>query len=329
VTIEQESPMVIDCHVHVSAFTPGHGSMSRRLLNSMPFRFMRWKFGMVGSDERTERQVESVLVQTLEETTELDAAVILAFDAVHSKAGEMQPDRTHLYVTNDYVIELAARHRKVLFGCSVHPYRKDAVAELERCVKAGAVLCKWLPIVQDFNPADERCIPFYEALAHFRLPLLSHTGMEHTLPNLDISTADPALLSEAVRRGVTVIAAHCGTRGFPWEAEFLQSFMQMAREHERFYGDTSALNAPMRQYALPILLADPAVRGKLIHGSDWPVLAIPDPRILEFEGFIEAFDEPNWMRRDLLIKQRLGFDQAYWHRAGEILPIPPEKRVGM
>ena len=40
---------------------------------------------------------------------------------------------------------------------------------------AGAVLLKWLPIVQNFNPADERCFPFYEALAHHKLPLLSHT----------------------------------------------------------------------------------------------------------------------------------------------------------
>ena len=27
--------------------------------------------------------------------------------------------------------------------------------------------------------------------------------------------------------------------------------------------------------------------------------------------------ERNWMRRDVLIKQALGFDDAYWHRAGD------------
>ena len=31
--------------------------------------------------------------------------------------------------------------------------------------------------------------------------------------------------------------------------------------------------------------------------------------------------EPNWIRRDMLIKQRLGFDAEYWHRAGKILRV--------
>lgn len=182
--------MILDCHVHISAFTPGHGRMSAKLMNSVAFRFMRWRLGMVGSDERTERELERTLVEKIEETEKLDAAIVLAFDAVHDLDGRFDEANTHLYVTNDYVIELAARHRNVLFGASVHPYRKDAVAELERCVKAGAVLLKWLPIVQNFNPADSRCFPFYEALAHYKLPLLSHTGGETSLPQLDPSVAD-------------------------------------------------------------------------------------------------------------------------------------------
>src|SRR2546430_41214 len=69
-----------------------------------------------------------------------------------------------------------------------------------------------LPIVQTCAPADGRCLPFYEALAHHRIPLLCHTGGEVSLPNLNKEYADPALLVPALRRGVTVIAAHCGTR---------------------------------------------------------------------------------------------------------------------
>src|SRR5207302_1718005 len=107
-----------------------------------------------------------------DQTTSIDAAVILAFDAVHDREGRLDAANTHLYVTNDYVIELCRRYPgKMRFGASVHPYRKDAVAEIERCIKAGAVLLKWLPIVQNFNPSDPRCIPVYEALAHHRLPL--------------------------------------------------------------------------------------------------------------------------------------------------------------
>lgn len=313
--------MRIDCHVHVSAFTPGHGAMSSRVLRSLPFRFMRWRLGMKGEDCSTERAIESRLASTIRETEGIDAAVVLAFDAVYDADGNYNPAGTHLHVTNDHVIDLCRRHPKTLFGASVHPYRKDAIAEIERCVAAGAVLMKWLPIVQNFNPADDRCLPFYEAIAHYRLPLLSHTGGEKTLPNLNPEVMDPALLLPALRRGVTVIAAHCGTRSDASEPDFLPHFMSMARMHEHFYGDTAALCLPARSYAIEPLLRDKVVRQKLVHGSDWPIISIPPAMTLDLRRSLQHWTDPNWMRRDVAIKRDVGFDDAYFHRAGTILRL--------
>ncbi|HZK81828.1 MAG TPA: amidohydrolase family protein [Humisphaera sp.] len=312
--------MILDVHVHISATTPGHGSMSPRLLKSIPFRFMRWKFGIVGTDESSERALEATLAETITGASKLDAAVVLAFDAVHDRDGRMDEANTHLYVTNDYVIELAKRHKNMLFGCSVHPYRKDAVAEIERCVAAGAVLLKWLPIVQNFNPADPRCIPFYEALAHHKLPLLSHTGGEKTLPTLDPTVADPNLLLPAIQRGVTIIAAHCGTRSGSSDTDFLPNFVRLAKEHEHFYGDTSALNLPTRSYAWKTLLADETLKRKIVHGSDWPIPALPPVSSLGI-GSLRLMSIGNWMHRDVVIKQRLGLGDDYWQRAGKLLRI--------
>jgi predicted TIM-barrel fold metal-dependent hydrolase len=314
--------MIVDCHVHISAATPGHGSMSDRLQKSLAFRFMRWRLGAKGYDESTERHLERKLVETIDGAGILDAAVVLAFDAVYDKDGRRDDANTHFHVTNDYVIELAKRHPRVLFGASVHPYRADAVAELERCVAAGAVLMKWLPITQNMNPADERCVPFYEALAHHKLPLLSHTGGERSLPTLDASVADPRLLEPALRRGVTVIAAHCGTRSAPGERDFCPEFMAMCHRHEHFYGDTSALSLPTRSYAYERVLGDRTVREKLVHGSDWPIPALPPVISLSWRDSLGVMGEGSWMRRDVLIKQRLGFDKAYWHRAARVLRLP-------
>lgn len=314
--------MIVDCHVHVSAFTPPHGAMSRRLSKSIPFRFMRWRLGIEGEDAAADRQLERRLVDHIEQAEKLDAAVVLAFDAVYDGEGRRDDARTHLYVSNDYVNELANRHRKVLFGASVHPYRTDAVAEIERCAAAGAVLLKWLPIVQDFDPADERCIPVYEALAHYKLPLLSHTGGEKSLPNLNPHVADPYLLVPALRRGVTVIAAHCGTRSAPDETDFVSHFVRLAHEHENCFGDTAALNLPTRSYAYDKVLNDSVVRRKLVHGSDWPIPAMPPLSHLGPAEEIRLMREKNWMRRDVLIKERLGLDDAYWHRAATLLRLP-------
>jgi hypothetical protein len=36
---------------------------------------------------------------------------------------------------------------------------------------------------------------------------------------------------------------------------------------------------------------------------------------------LSAMVQRNWMRRDVLIKQQLGFDDAYWRRAAEVLRL--------
>ncbi len=300
---------------------PGHGLMSQKLLRSIPFRFMQWKFGLRGASAATEVALCEKLVKTIDETPKIDKAVVLAFDAVHDDAGRFDADNTHLYVTNSYVMEVVAKHPRTLFGASVHPYRKDALEELERCIKGGAVLLKWLPMVQGFNPADPRCFPFYEMLAHYKLPLLSHTGAENSLPVLDYSTADPKLLIPALDRGVTVIAAHCGTRLWPSEPDFLPDFIRMAKEYEHLYGDTAALNLPMRWKAFDAIFEDETLRSKIVHGSDWPIVPVAYVGRLGVGESLQLMAESNWLKRDVLIKHRLGFDDAYWQRAAKVLGL--------
>jgi predicted TIM-barrel fold metal-dependent hydrolase len=313
--------MIVDSHVHVAAMCMPHGFMSQRQQKTLPFRFMRWRLGMRGNDAATERQIEAKLVETIDGTPRLDAAVILAFDGVFDTSGRFDPDNTHLYVTNDYVIELCARHPKMRFGASINPLRKDAIAELDRCVAAGAVLLKWLPIVQGFNPADERCFPFYEGLAHHKLPLLSHTGGEKSLIRLNDEYADPILLEPALQRGVTVIAAHCGTRSVPFETDYYEGFVRLLHKYENLYGDTAALNLPARMSVYRELLKDPFVRSRLIHGSDWPIIAFPPPIRVGALAALDLMHEKNWMKRDFLIKERLGLDQEYFERGARILGL--------
>ncbi len=313
--------MIVDCHVHILAMTAGHGKVSSYLRKRPNVFLARFKFGLpfFGTDEQLERAFENRLARSINQTPELDAVVGLAFDAVYTEDGQFDDANTHLYVTNDYAAALARKHPKILFGASIHPYRKDAVAELERCVAAGAVLVKWLPLVQGFSPASDKCRPFYEAMAHYRIPLLSHTGGELSLPQCAPQYASPAHLELALRCGVTVIAAHCGTRSQPFGDCHLDTFIRMAKEHEHFYGDTSALCLPTRSYAIPRLMRDKLTMQKLVHGSDWPVVSIPPLLMGAPEAFRLVITQRNWMRRDVLAKRALGFDDEFFHRAGTLL----------
>lgn len=317
--------MNVDCHVHTAALTAGHGRISRQLRRALSFRWLRHQLGIGRTldDEATERVMERALIDTVKAVPELDAVVVLAFDAVYRGDGTPDDAATHFYVANDYVAGLAAREPRLLFGASVHPYRKDAVAEIERCVRSGAVLCKWLPLTQCMDPADRRCVPVYDALAHYGLPLLSHTGWEYTLPRLARTLAAPERLTLALERGVTVIAAHCAAARVPGEGSYLEQFVRMAREHERFYGDTSALNLPRMWRAYDLVLQDDAVRAKLLHGSDWPIPVFPQPWRHGWRGTRTALAERNQMRRDVLIKRGLGLGEGdgYWERAARVLNL--------
>lgn len=316
--------MILDVHVHVSAFVPEHGHLSDHVQGTLPFRIMRRALGFRGADAATEAAIADRLLGGVQEAAPvLDAAVVLAFDAVYAPDGVLDRAHTHLVVANDYARDLARQSGgRLLYGASVHPYRPDAVTELERVARDGAVLIKWLPITQGMDPSEARCVPFYEALADLGLPLLCHTGGERTLPSVRPDTADPRLLAPALERGVRVIMAHCGTRSVPSEPCYLDAFMRLARDHEHCYGDTSALNLPTRSYAYGPLMADATVRAKLLHGSDWPVMPLPSLRRHGLRRSLQHLRERNWIRRDVQLKQQLGFDDDYWHRAARVLRLP-------
>lgn len=308
--------MRVDVHFHTCCMEPGDGATSSEVLDSVPFKYMRWRLG-IGYGSDVQAKLERKVIETVDGTPELDAAGLLAFDAVYTREGGLDRGNTHLYVTNEYASRLAGRCAKLLFVCSVHPYRKDAQAELERWIRAGAVACKWLPIVQGFSPADPECEALYEVMAHYGLPLLCHTGGEKSLPNLRPDTADPALLVGALKRGVKVIMAHCGTRSSPFERDYYDVFRRCVLEWEHGYGDTSAMLLPTRWYGLARAADDAGVRRKLVHGSDWPIPPLPPPGMVGVTGLTES----NWLRRDTIIKQVIFPEPEYWDRAAQVLKL--------
>jgi uncharacterized protein len=109
---------------------------------------------------------------------------------------------------------------RLLFGASVHPNRPDAIDELNALMdgKLGVrpVLLKWIPSSQGIDPKAVRYDRFYSRLAHWKLPLLCHTGTENSIKpaggledHRDYD--DPLRLVTPLEQKVTVIAAHGAT----------------------------------------------------------------------------------------------------------------------
>jgi predicted TIM-barrel fold metal-dependent hydrolase len=315
---------IIDIHTHVFSLDPdGTGCLlSEASQRRLAGRYLRWKHGIRAADpiDKAEAILQGAWLDLLRETRDVDQIVILAHDAVYDREGHLLPEKTHFYVPNRYVLALASEDPKLLAGASVHPYRKDALEELDRVIEAGAVLIKWLPNTQGFDPMDPKTIPFLRKLAERRMVLLCHTGPEFALKPLDQSFGHPNRLRLALDEGVTVVAAHGG--GFGWFPGFgFRRFVEMLLQHPNLYTDLSALTLLPRSRYLTALLDRPEVHNKLVQGSDHPLPISPWPffRRISLEKLRALSRVRSPFDRDLQIKRALGFPESVFERAAELL----------
>jgi predicted TIM-barrel fold metal-dependent hydrolase len=165
------------------------------------------------------------------------------------------------------VLALAKNHPEFLPAVSIHPARPDALEELDRCLAGGAVMMKCLPNCHNINCNDPRYTPFWERMAAARLPLLAHTGGEHTVPIVCQKYSDPRILESPLNCGVNVIAAHCATKSGLFDPEYFFAFREMTQRYGNLFGDISAFNVPIRGRHVAECLLSPLAE-RLVHGSD-------------------------------------------------------------
>ena len=318
----------IDCHVHVvgNGFA-GTGCWLRpRGTTRLGLPLLLRAVGLPRSalSGNLEGIYAAQMLRFIRESS-LDAAVILAQDEPYRDNGEKIEGAGSFYVPNAYVLELAARHPEFLPAVSIHPARRDAHEELERCLAGGAVMLKCLPNCQNIDWNDRRYTRFLERMAESGLILLAHTGSERTLPVLDARLASPRILTRALEIGVTCIAAHCGTGLMVLDPDYFDVFVEMTSRFPRLYGDNSALaccNFRARPSAIRRML-EPELAGRILHGSDVPV---PVTAVLMWAfGLVsrrvwrETAAIANPIERDYLIKRALGFGEDTMTRLSGLL----------
>jgi len=301
------------------------GIVSRKTRSNYAWRALLLWYGYVpGRDDAFDRHMEKTLVNGLRQSETTDKAVALALDGVYGPDGRLDTSRTHMFVPNDFVLRAVRRNPELLFGPSVNPARADAIDELHRVKEQGAVLVKWVPNSQGFDPSDSKFIPFYRKLAELRLPLLSHTGYEHCVPATDQMCGDPARLRPALEEGVTVIAGHSGCSGHFRPVEFLHNYVEMLKIYPNLHGDLSALLSLSRfGYArrLPELIPD--FPDRHLQATDFPVTPLTlllAPRLgprktAELTLIRNLFD------RDVKTKLALGYPEKILYNAARILGI--------
>ncbi len=318
--------MKIDMHVHiVGNGRSGSGCWIRPtgwygLLGRFMLRHIGLRVDGFDDPAFDERYVTHLL--ELVRRSSFDAAVILANDLVYHADGRLMEDAGTFHVPNDHVLELARRYPvEFLPAVSIHPARPDAIDELVRCHEAGAVMMKCLPNCHNIDCNDRRYRLFWERMAALRMPLLAHTGGEHTLQIIEPKYADPRVLRLPLECGVTCIAAHCGGRGFI-DPEYFPVFVEMLAEHPNLYGDISAFNIPLRSRHLRAAREETLHR-RLLHGSDYPVPVYAHwawlRGLIDRRTLRRCQAETNVIERDYQVKRAVGFPPEVFTRVESMI----------
>jgi mannonate dehydratase len=231
-------------------------------------------------------------------------AMLLAFDFHYDENGVRREDLSSFFIPNRYAADLAQRYPdRFEWICSVHPYRADAIDELQWSVSQGARAVKWLPSAMGMDPMSPKCDPFYQALTRFNLPLLTHGGEEEAVASgATAEFNNPLRLRRPLDQGVRVIVAHCASLGDSIDTdhgpngprrqnfELFERLMNEARYERQLFGEISALiQANREESVVATLIRRVEWHPRLINGSDYPlpgVIPLISPRRFANEGFL-------------------------------------------
>jgi len=231
--------MRIDGHVHfVGDGSNGSGCWlrSNTLLDRIVEPIVKAQAGILQSSKElgVDQAYEEKLIQLIDQST-LDAVLLLAMDYPYDEDGNCLKEKAKFYVPNDHVLSLAKKYAQIIPACSIHPARKNAIEELERCAEQGAKVLKLLPNCHNVDCSNTRYRSFWEKLSELGLPFLAHTGGEFSVPVLNAKFADPRILQLPLECGVTVIAAHGAGKSGLWDPDYTADLIKMMDEFTKSF----------------------------------------------------------------------------------------------
>jgi predicted TIM-barrel fold metal-dependent hydrolase len=217
-----DAARLVDYHVHIVGLgTDGSGAfISPRTKNWLSLE--RWKYLVYASAsgiknaEQFDREYVTRLVRLARGMPRHGKYRILAFDKHYKPDGTVDLGKTNFYIPNEYIFRLTEQYPDILLpAISIHPYRRDALAELEKWARIGVKFVKWLPNAMGIDPSSSLADPFYRKMKEHGMILLSHTGEEQAVEagQEDQRLGNPLLLRRALDQGVRVIMAHTASLG--------------------------------------------------------------------------------------------------------------------
>jgi len=302
---------LVDFHTHVIATGTSVkdafvNPKMRSGINLERFKFLIYASAAgVKNIDNADQEYLTRLVRLARATQRQGRYRILGFDKYYMPDGSVDLTKTSMYVPNDYIIELARQYADVFLPViSLHPYRRDALEELDKWANAGVKYIKWLPNAMGMDPANRAVEPFYRKMKEHKMILLSHGGEEQAVQaEEDQELGNPLRLRKPLDMGIRVIIAHAASlgscadldNGAVKKANCFDLFLRLmdeAKYRGLLFGEISAMLQFNRMPGpFSTLLKRQDLHPRLINGSDYPLPAINAlirTRSLVSDGFISS-----------------------------------------
>ena len=329
--------LLVDIHCHTAGIGAGGSGcfVSSAMRASYKFRIYLESFGVSLASLESEGDgfVIQKIAQRVKASERVDAAIVLAMDGVISEEGSLDRERTEFYVPNEFVRLQTQKYPELFWGASINPKRPNAVELLVSAHAEGAKLIKWLPSIQLFDPSDVSFLPFYEKMAELGIPLLSHAGHERSFTSARDEFADPRRLKLPLEAGVTVIVAHIASTGHHEGQRATDRLLQMMEQYPNLYSEISSLTQVNKLGYLAEALGDDRFRGRLLYGSDYPLIntALVSPWFfplnLELSQMKAISSLENPWDRDVALKSALGVPSEIFGRATKLVMNPNDREL--
>lgn len=302
---------LVDFHTHMLAIGTSvkEAFVNPKARSGINFERLKFLIYASASDvkniDETDQEYLARLVRLARASKRQGKYRILAFDKHYRPDGTVDLSKTYMYVPNDYIGELASQYSDIFLPViSLHPYRRDAVEELDKWAKAGIKYIKWLPNAMGMDPADRAIEPFYRRMKQHNMILLSHGGEEQAVEaQEDQELGNPLRLRKPLDMGIRVIVAHAASfggckdldHGGGKKADCFDLFLRLmdeAKYRGLVFGEVSAM-LQFNRMPVPIstLLKRQDLHPRLVNGSDYPLPAINSlihTRSLAGNGFITS-----------------------------------------
>lgn len=284
----------VDFHMHIVGIgTHSDARVNEKLLSwAHPIHRLKTAVYLSGAGitdlEQADKQYVDRLVRLIRLQPKPGKYRILAFDHNYNDDGTVNIEHSEFYVPNEYVFELATKYPDIFIPTiSVHPYRKDALAEVEKWAKRGARYIKWLPNAMNIDAADPRLDSYYALMKKYDMVLLTHVGEEQAVEADEAQKlGNPLRFRRALDSGIKIIMAHVASLGededldhpdkpmVPSNQLFLR-LMDEPKYKTQLFADLSATTQFNRLPGpLTAIMERIDLFPRLVNGSDYPLPSI-------------------------------------------------------